>query len=352
MVSACLALLAALAASSVGAVSPLCPPGPTAPGAPEAAGKIRDHRFISVGGIEQWIAIDGEKCGNPVILFLHGGPANPLSPYSDAVYGKWAKDFTLVQWDQRGGGKTYIRNKSTSTLTLEQMAEDGIEVANFIRHHLGKQKIILTGSSWGSILGIHMAKAHPELFDAYIGVSQLVSQRENQAASYAAVLALAGQAEDREAVTALQAIGAPPWSNPRNNGILRRLVRRYEAKTTLPSPPAWWQVSAEYASPQMEAQYEEGEEYSYLQFIGMQNDGMYSKVDLPKLGTDFKVPVYFIQGTQDLLTTADVTRRYFDSIGAPDKDLIMVPQAGHDPNTPLIDAQYKLLMERVRPKLR
>jgi len=49
-----------------------------------------------------------------------------------------------------------------------------------------------------------------------------------------------------------------------------------------------------------------------------------------------------------LLTEPQVTRRWFESISAPDKSLVEVPRAGHDPNVPLIDAQKQVLAERLR----
>src|SRR5664279_1943582 len=65
--------------------------------------RIMEERFIRINGIEQWVTIKGDRT-KPVILFLHGGPGSPLSPYADAIYSKWEKDFILVQWDQRGAG--------------------------------------------------------------------------------------------------------------------------------------------------------------------------------------------------------------------------------------------------------
>ena len=66
-----------------------------------------------------------------VVLFIHGGPGNPLSPYSDKMFGAWTKDFTIVQWDQRGAGMTYGRSTPPpdSKLTVKQMADDGNELA-------------------------------------------------------------------------------------------------------------------------------------------------------------------------------------------------------------------------------
>jgi len=313
--------------------------------------KIDEKKFVLIGGIEQWVTIKGDSCANPIILFISGGPGNPLSPYSDAIYGAWSKDFTLVQWDQRGAGMTYGRSPPAegSVLTIQQMRDDGNELAAYLAHRYGKQKIILWGSSWGSILGIHMAKTRPELFYAYLGTSQLVSYRENETISYAGLLALAHAADDKATLAVLEGVGAPPWTDPRSFGKIRRVVRQYEAKVTTPPPAAWWAPAAEYTTPKAQADYEAGEEYSFISFVGMRGDGMYSQVDLPKLGTEFAIPMFFVEGAHDLLATPDVAKRYYDSLTAPQKNLVVLEHAGHDPNQEVVDAEYKILKERILP---
>ena len=54
-------------------------------------------------------------------------------------------------------------------------------------------------------------------------------------------------------------------------------------------------------------------------------------------------------GMHDLLATPDVAQRYYDSITAPAKHLVVLEHAGHDPNQDVIDAEYKLLKERILP---
>jgi pimeloyl-ACP methyl ester carboxylesterase len=129
---------------------------------------VDEQGFVVIGGIEQWVTVKGDGCANPTMLFISGGPGDPLSPCSNAIYGAWAKDFTLVQWDQRGAGMTCGRSPPTAgaVLTLKQMSDDGNELAAYLAHRYGKKKVLLWGSSWGSILGVYMARAHPELFCA------------------------------------------------------------------------------------------------------------------------------------------------------------------------------------------
>lgn len=314
----------------------------------EAAAPIREESFVPVGGIEQWVTISGTSCGNPAILILHGGPGNPMSPYSGAIYGPWEKDFTIVQWDQRGAGRTFGRNPGAAeeALTIERMTADGIEVAEYLRKRLGKEKLILVGGSWGSVLGVHMVKARPDLFHAYVGTGQMVSYRRNQEASYRRTLDLARAAGDAETVATIEALGPPPWANPRNFGILRRATRKYEARTAAVAPEGWWKPAPLYATPEAMAAYEGGEEYSFIQFVGMNGDGMFSGVELAELGTRFEIPILLVQGADDLVTVPEVARAYFDTIDAPAKQFVLLPKTGHDPNRAMTDSVHRLLKAR------
>ncbi|MGK5080740.1 alpha/beta fold hydrolase [Janthinobacterium sp. HLX7-2] len=335
---------AALHAEPAVAASSIC-------AAPDQA--IREQGYVPINGIEQWITVAGAACSNPVILFLHGGPGNPLSPFADALYGRWQHDYTLVQWDQRGAGMTYTKQRPSDDvpLSVAQMRDDGIAVVNYFRQRLGQQKVILMGSSWGSILGVHMAKARPELFHAYIGTAQVVDSQQNMADMYRRVLALAQAARDAATVEKLAVLGPPPWRDPRNFGILRRVDRKYEALATDAPPKHWWQPAPFYATPQALADAEAADDYSYLQFIGMHGDGMFSTVDLPALGTRFELPVFLVMGEEDLLASPAIARRYFDSITAPHKGFTLVKRAGHDPNQAVLDAQWLTLREQIAPLL-
>ena len=321
-------------------LSPLrCAPGGNA---------LRAEGFVILGEVEQWVTVSGADCHNPVILFLHGGPGNTLSPYSSSIYGGWEEDFTIVQWDQRGAGRTYGRNPGLSgaDLTVAQMVQDGIELAAYLAGHLDKRKIVLVGTSWGSVLGVHLASARPDLFHAYVGVSQLVSYRENQAASYRKLLAAARAAGDGATVSVLEGLGPPPWTNPRNFGIMRRAIRAYEAKSSVASPGSWWVPAPPYATPVKSAEYEAGEEYSYLQFVGLAGDGMFSRIDLRELGHEVEVPFFLVHGAEDLLTVPEVARRYFESIVAPEKAFVLLDRTGHDPNAAVRDTVYGILRQR------
>ncbi|WNG34411.1 alpha/beta hydrolase [Archangium violaceum] len=310
---------------------------------PAGGAPVHEAGYVQIGGIPQWVTFDGADCRKPAVLVIHGGPGNALSPYASALYGDWERDFMLVQWDQRGAGMTFVKTRPAEgdKLTLERMTQDGLEVAAFVTRRLGQPRVILFGSSWGSVLGVHMALARPSLFSAYVGTAQLVSRVEDGRASYEQTLAAARAAGDQKALAIVQQVGPPPWTDPRSFGALRRVTRQYERARTEPPRAEWWKLAPLYAP--HAAAFDEADDWSYLQAVGMKGDGMLEGVDLPKLGTHFEMPVYLIQGTEDLVTPTSVTRRYFERITAPHKELIMVPRTGHDPNPPMLAAQYRVL---------
>lgn len=312
---------------------------------------INEEGFVRIGGIDQWVTIHGEDRSKPVILMVHGGPGNPMTLYAAPYFKAWEKDFVIVQWDQRGAGMTYGRSPPAEGehLTVERLRDDGVEVAAYAAQHLGQPKVILMGGSWSSILGTHMAKARPDLFYAYIGSSHLARSADNLKASYDRTLELARAGGDTDAIGKLEALGPPPWTNPRNFGIVRRITRKYEAARTDPAPAEWMELAPAYATEKAQADYTGGEDYSYIEFVGMHGEGMYSKTDLYALGPKFDLPVYVILGEQDLVSTPEVARAWFDTIQAPDKAFVLLPRTGHDPNPPMAAAQREILETKVLP---
>ncbi len=310
---------------------------------------VREEMFVRIGSIDQWITIKGDDRDNPVVLFLHGGPGDAMSPYADALYAGWEKNFTLVQWDQRGAGRTYGKNGPSvePTMTVERMAQDGIEVAEFLSHHLRKKKIIIVGCSWGSILGIHMAHRRPDLFYAYVGVAQMVAWRENLSASFARVLEMARAAGDQEAITSLLTIGPPPWHSVSLWPRFRKWQKAYQAKlvTAAPAPST---LSPAYASLEEQAQYAAADDFSFLHFWGLTLSGPFTNVDLAALGTDFSIPIFMIQGQVDLTAVPDLTKAYLDSLQAPRKQFYLVPGTGHGFSAAELDLTRKVLVEQVR----
>src|SRR5580704_13617058 len=116
----------------------------------DSARGVDEAMYVHLGDIDQWVTIRGEDRQNPVLLFVHGGPGDVTNPWSFALFAAWEKRFTVVQWDQRGAGRT-LRKTGPSvalTMTLDRMARDGIELSEFLWKHLGKPRIVLVAHSF------------------------------------------------------------------------------------------------------------------------------------------------------------------------------------------------------------
>ena len=310
---------------------------------------IQEARYVKIGGIEQWITIKGADRRNPVVLFLNGGPGNSLAPFADAMFAGWEKDLTLVQWDQRGAGRTFIRNGKSiePTLTLERMSDDGIEVSEFLRQHLHTPKIMIVGMSWGSILGVRMAKARPDLFSVYVGAPQAVCWAEDLAASYARLQKIAQSKGDQPALDTLRAIGPPPWSSLETWSQSRKVIGAYQAElATAPFPP--FVVASEYAPDASSGVWAQAASTSWLHFFGPTGAGPLTKMDLRSLGTRFAVPLVFIQGEQDLMVPSEQVRAYFDSITAPSKQFLLAPGTAHNTSLPQLELLHRALADAGR----
>ncbi len=322
--------------------------------------QILEEKYISINGIDHWVTIKGNP-SKPIVLFLHGGPGSVLSPYADAIYDDWKKDFILIQWDQRGAGRTFGRSAPTelslayfesNPLTLEQMVSDGIELSEYLIKHLGKQKIILFGTSWGSVLGTKMAIQRPDLFYAYIGHAQVVNPTEGFNYAYQKVSELTQIEKDTISIQKLKTIGKPPYNNAKNYGQLLRIVKKYERDNSIPAPATWWKLPPEYDNENDIRNRYLGDDYSFASYVGHKALGiqsMSSEINFMKSGLNFKIPVFLIQGEKDILTPKEITTAYFDKINTPNKAYFLLPDAAHGFNESVINTQYKILKKYIAP---
>jgi pimeloyl-ACP methyl ester carboxylesterase len=78
---------------------------------------IDERRHVWIGGVQQWITIRGQNRDNPAVLVLHGGPGAHVSALP-AHFIPWERDFIVIQWDQRGAGKSYYPNNARPSIDV------------------------------------------------------------------------------------------------------------------------------------------------------------------------------------------------------------------------------------------
>jgi proline iminopeptidase len=185
---------------------------------------IERTQAVRIGGIDQWISVRGRDRRNPVLLMLHGGPGYVSMPTSWYFQRGWEEYFTVVQWDQRGAGKTYAANdpdKIAPTMTRPRMLADAEEMVAWLRKEFGKQRIFVLGHSWGSSLGIELARRHPDWLHAYIGMGQITNSPESERRGWQFAMDAAKKGRNPEAVRELEAIA--PYAPPGKPVVLKDL---------------------------------------------------------------------------------------------------------------------------------
>lgn len=178
---------------------------------------IQESYKTKIGGIDQWLNIRGQDKENPIILFIHGGPASPLTPTIWEFQRPIEEYFTVVNWDQRGAGKTYGEadpDSISDTIHIPRYVDDAIEVAAFIKNRYKKNKIILMAHSWGTVVGLNAALKRPDLFYAYVGIGQVINERDNERLSFDYAMKEAKSHGNSPAVSELQSIAPYPGNKP------------------------------------------------------------------------------------------------------------------------------------------
>lgn len=285
-----------------------------------------------IGGVRQYIQIRGEERNNPVLLFVHGGPGNPVSAMNHTYQREWEKIFTVVNWDQRGCG---LSDDCEGELELEMFVEDIREVAEYVDKILPGRPIVIFGQSWGTIIGSIAAFRYPEIFTAYIGTGQVVDSTLDFDTGYAHAIECAEKEGDTELLNGLRAdvsMGESKFLSKhyaaakakygfastkyRNMGNLAKTMlvstvtspnmKLSEAVKTLPDCLG---VSPQYM------RFVKGDE-----FLGFR---------LEDFTTEYRIPYYNISGDNDWQTPYVLAKEYFDKVQAPFKKWYSLDNCGH-----------------------
>jgi pimeloyl-ACP methyl ester carboxylesterase len=307
---------------------------------------IDEGKYVEIGGIEQWITIRGEDRKNPVLLLLHGGPGDATNPWGYAGFRSWMKRFTVVQWDQRGSGRTLGKGGAAlaPTITIDRMTQDGVELAELLRKTLQKDKIVLVGHSWGSTLGVFMAKARPELFYAFVGTGQVANPERNYAVAYDELVKKAQATGDERAIQELKEIGPPPYANGRGYAVQRKWANLFEGADSFIASMLGFALGAPGYSTRDINDWFEGQMVSADRLVPQT-----STMPAQRLGGEFALPVFVIQGAEDFTTPTSLARSYLESITAPRKAFVAIEGGGHFAVFMKQDAFLNELVTRVLP---
>jgi len=314
---------------------------------------IAEIQKLKIGGSDQWITIRSENINNPIILFLHGGPGTSQLTRNRRDTKDLLDSFIVVDWDQRGAGKSFRAIKNEDRMNIRQFISDTNELTLYLLNKFNKDRLILAGHSWGSVIGALSAAKYPELYYCYIGIGQIADMKENEILSYRWTLDQARINKDKNAVKALEKIGEPPYKGNWQAKTItqRRYLGKFGGEFHSSRNGAFGIVIKNLVF---------SSEYSLIDRINFFRGILGSmkllwpellEINLFELIKEFKIPFYLVQGKYDMEAVSEIALRYFDFVKAPYKHLFIFENSAHMPNTEERDRFNAILKELIKPSL-
>ena len=297
-----------------------------------APGGLQDSYKTRIGGIDQWISVRGQDRDNPMILFIHGGPAAPVTPTMWQFQRPIEEYFTVANYDQRGAGKTYGEtdpDKVAATIHIERYVDDAIEVAEHLKQRYGKRKLILMGHSWGTIIGMKAALKRPDLFHVYVGIGQVISTRENERISFAYAMAQARAHDNQEALRELNSIAPYPGNQPITRErivVARKWPQYYGGLSAFRNSSAYY-FDGPVLSPEYDGKQLKDIDRGSLLTLGRV---LPEFVDVDFSGIRrFPIPVVMFQGRHDYTTPTAPTEAWLAQVKAPSRQAVWFERSAH-----------------------
>jgi proline iminopeptidase len=310
---------------------------------------------VRLGGHDQSIMIRAYSPDKPVLLYLNGGPGQSGLAYTRVMLEDFTRDFVVVDWDQRGTGKSYAALEPTATLTLERAILDTIELTRYLQKRFAEQKIYLLGESWGSTLGALVVQRQPDLFHAFIGSGQMVSQRETDRRLFQEVIDYANRNNNQALVNKMQRYGQPPYKDiPFAYGFV---MNYYNAlyKPYTPSSAYLARGNAAGIEPFgiMGSEYNLIEKFNVLRGLMDMFTVMYPQlqnIDFRRDITRLEIPVYILDGQAELSARRDLALEWFELLQAPKKQLFSFENTAHAVAFEGFLQFHKVMLETILPE--
>jgi len=308
---------------------------------------IERNETVRIGGIDQFVSMRGADRCNPVLLFIHGGPGFPTAPIAWWGTRGLEEYFTVVHWDQRGAGKTYLINDPklvAPTIKPERFVDDIEEVVAWLRKEMSKEKVFVLATSWGSYIGLEFARRRPEWLHAYIGMGQAVNSPESERRGYAFALAAAKEAGNKEAIAELESIA--PYAAPGKPIPLEDIVIERKWSDFFGGVMAYRTHQIDGIAVGLSPDYSDEEARRVFDGNGFSQGFLLSdvlSVDLSHV-TKLDCPLIILAGRHDRSVNSQVAHEWFERVQSPSKRFVWFEHSAHEV---MVEEPGKLLVTLV-----
>jgi pimeloyl-ACP methyl ester carboxylesterase len=273
------------------------------------------------------------------LFFLHGGPGWSDAPWAGIICKNLWPDFNTVHWDQRGSNRSEPFSTNTTPLTIQQMQSDTLEACKILKTEYQIERPILIGHSWGAFLGALLVHEAPELFQAYIGIGQLVANAISEPISLRYCKEQAKIKNRTEFIEELNSMSETFYTSLpslfREREILYELGGEFFKSVSLKEFENWMTQSPKEYQTKWERLYQSCEQGCGALWPELIQRNLL--LEVPAID----IPVRLLQGRQDYVTAAAPVVDWFRQLTClKSKELIWFEESGHWPH---IEENHKFI---------
>ena len=315
------------------------------------ANGIDEMSYVEIGGQEQYIHIMGKDINNPVILYLHGGPAGPDSAIMPFFTDPLTGDYTVVCWDQRGCGRTYFHNAGNDpdnlTVNFDTAVSDIDGMVDYLCERFNKDKVTLMCHSYGTIVGTRYVQEHSEKVEAYIGIGQFVNCRRSDELAYENAMA-AAKANGEDTSSLEEAYKTYCEGDSLKEYLMLRNATSGYHPAENKANTALLAVFCPYAgTDDVRWVMKQADLESYEKLEGSLMDATYD-YDVYDYELEYDIPMYFISGSMDYVCNAGLTKTFSEEITAPRSAFAVIEGGGHTPQYETPEAFGELVKQMLK----
>lgn len=290
---------------------------------------IGEKAFLEIGGIRQGMVIKGNDLEKPVLLFLSGGPGIPeyLMDYRYPTFLE--NEFIVCFWDWRGTGLSYADDIAAESMTHEQFVSDTLEVTAYLCERFDTDKIYLAAHSFGTSIGIQAVEKCPDLYYAYISVSQIADQEQSEQLAYEYMLSVCEQ-EGRQSLYKKLVENPIGTENYFSSGTRDKVMHALGVGTTRNMKSV---ITGIFFPSFRMTDYSLRERFNIWRgkiFAGQAMQGNFSFNAFENV-TSVQIPVYFLAGKYDYTCCYEMQKKYFEFLEAPEKYFYTFDNSAHSP---------------------
>jgi pimeloyl-ACP methyl ester carboxylesterase len=280
---------------------------------------------LDINGSRQRIRVCAAGTGLPPLLIVQGGPGLPLlhevPKFQRLLHLE--NDFLVGYWEQRGCGNA--SQNDAQSVSLPQQVDDLRTVLRWL-HAETQQRVLMFGISWGATIVLQAVE--PDRVTSVVGISPDLQTASSDAATYAFLQKQALRADRRRVGRRVMRLGRPPYVDPAE---FQRRARLLADLGTIERDKSFSGLLRELLVGLVRT-------YGVVGGVrALRNMNTVQRKLLPEIAAldlftnppRVTVPVHYVFGEQDALTTVSVVTELPAAIAARNSTVLRVPDAGH-----------------------